>query len=82
MAVQAKKEKKTEREAAACRLKEQGFEPGSCMVAYEAERIRLIKPLLERACQVTLKWEGNIPSRLIESAHLSRPEHYFSIYQS
>jgi pyruvate formate lyase activating enzyme len=82
MAVQAKKEKKTEKEAAACRLKEQGFESGSCMVAYEAERIRLIKPLLGRACQVTLKWEGNTPLRLIESAHLSRPEHYFSIYQS
>jgi hypothetical protein len=54
MAVQAKKEKETEKEAAACRLKEQGFESGSCMVAYEAERIRLIKPLLGRACQVTL----------------------------
>jgi len=31
---------------------------------------------------VTLKWEGDTPYRLIKSAHLSRPEHYFSIYQS
>ena len=82
MAVQEKKEKKIEEVATDCRLKEQGFESGSCMVAYGAQRIRLIKPLFERACQVTLKWEGNTPFRLIESAHLSRPEHYFSIYQS
>ena len=31
---------------------------------------------------MTLKWDGDIPFRLIKSAHLSRPEHYFSIYQS
>jgi pyruvate-formate lyase-activating enzyme len=29
-----------------------------------------------------LKIENDIPFRLISSAHLSRPEHYFSIYQS
>ncbi len=37
---------------------------------------------IDRACRVTLRWEGNVPLRLIKSAHLSRPEHYFSIYQS
>jgi len=37
---------------------------------------------LSRACQVTLKWEEDVPFRLIEASHLSRPEHYFSIYQS
>jgi len=58
-----------------CRLREQGFESGSCMVVCEGERT-------DRACQVTLRWEGNVPFRLIKSAHLSRPEHYFSIYQS
>lgn len=58
-----------------CRLREEGFGPGSCMVAYEGEQV-------DRACKVTLRWEGNAPFRLITSAHLSRPEHYLSIYQS
>ncbi len=60
---------------AACRLTEEGFASGSCMVCSEGGRI-------DRACTVTLRWEGNVPLRLIKSAHLSRPEHYFSIYQS
>ena len=64
------------------RLREEGFESGSCLVGSEGERISLLKPLFDRACQVTLQWEGKIPKRLIKSAHLSRPEHYFSIYQS
>ena len=34
------------------------------------------------ACEMTLKSEGGVLQRLITSAHLSRPEHYFSIYQS
>jgi pyruvate-formate lyase-activating enzyme len=34
------------------------------------------------ACEVTLKQERGKLSRLIESIHLSRPENYFSIYQS
>ena len=58
-----------------CKLREQGFESGSCMVVCEGERT-------DRACQVSLRWKGNVPFRLIKSAHLSRPEHYFSIYQS
>jgi pyruvate formate lyase activating enzyme len=74
--------KKTEGDTVPCRLKEQGFETGSCTVAYGAERISLMRPLVGRACQVTLKWEGGVPFRLIEASHLSRPEHYFSIYQS
>lgn len=57
-----------------CQLVEQGFSQGSCLVSAGGKR--------DFACQTTLKWEGNIPLRLIKSAHLSRPEHYFSIYQS
>jgi len=34
------------------------------------------------ACQATLTVKDNIPSRLITSVHLSRPENYLSIYQS
>ena len=77
-----KNEKKDEVNAVSCRLKEEGFKPGSCTVAYGPEKVSLLKPLFGRACQVTLRWEGNIPFRLIEASHLSRPEHYFSIYQS
>ena len=57
-----------------CLLLEQGFSPASCAVCYQGRK-RL-------ACRVTLKWEGGKPYRLIKAAHLSRPEHYFSIYQS
>ena len=57
-----------------CNLKKQGFKPGSCAT--------FIKGEAKAACKVTLKWEGDTPYRLIKSAHLSRPEHYFSIYQS
>jgi pyruvate formate lyase activating enzyme len=75
-------EKMTEGETVTCRLKSEGFQPGSCTVAYGAGRISLARPLVGRACEVTLKWEGGVPFRLIQAAHLSRPEHYFSIYQS
>lgn len=57
-----------------CPLVEQGFMPGSCLTR--------MKKGLKRACDVTLKKEGQRWSRLIKSAHLSRPEHYYSIYQS
>lgn len=57
-----------------CRLAAQGFKPGSCSVSHGDEK--------EAACRVTLKREGDIPYRLIKSVHLSRPEHYLSIYQS
>lgn len=57
-----------------CQLKEQGWLPGSCATSSQQGT----RP----ACQVALKWEDGRPYRLIKSAHLSRPEHYFSIYQS
>jgi pyruvate-formate lyase-activating enzyme len=56
-------------------MQDQGFEVGDCLVAMPAGQRR-------RACQATLREEGGTYSRLIKSAHLSRPEHYFSIYQS
>jgi pyruvate-formate lyase-activating enzyme len=65
-----------------CRLRAEGFESGNCMVGYGGEKVRIIRPLFDRACQITLKWERDVPFRLIKSAHLSRPEHYFSVYQS
>ncbi len=57
-----------------CRLDEQGFSKASCTVQARDKK--------ETACRTTLKRIDGIPHRLIESAHLSRPEHYFSIYQS
>ncbi len=57
-----------------CKLKEQGFQPGSCGV--KANKKRAL------ACEVTLKWEDNTWYRPITSVHLSRPENYLSIYQS
>jgi pyruvate formate lyase activating enzyme len=63
-----------ESKAMKCFLAEQGFGQGSCLVEFKQKQ--------RRACEVTLKSEGNQWSRLIKSAHLSRPEHYFSIYQS
>ncbi len=53
----------------------QGYTPGSCLVKMPDGNVRL-------ACEVTLKKEGATWFRLIVSAHLSRPEDYFSIYQS
>jgi pyruvate formate lyase activating enzyme len=57
-----------------CRLKEQGYSPGSCRVQVQGKR--------ELACKATLKYENNKTHRLITSIHLSRPENYLSIYQS
>lgn len=57
-----------------CRLLPQGFAPASCAVSVGGRN--------EPACRATLKWEGGQPYRLIKAANLSRPEHYFSIYQS
>jgi len=57
-----------------CQLVKQGFKTGSCLTR--------IKNNSKKACEVTLKQEGNRWYCLIKSAHLSRPEHYFSIYQS
>lgn len=57
-----------------CRLVQQGFSPGSCAVWNKGKR--------ELACKATLRWEDGVPQRLTRVAHLSRPEHYFSIYGS
>ncbi len=57
-----------------CRLKEQGFSPGRCLVKVNG------KSML--ACRATLKHKENRIFRLITSIHLSRPENYLSIYQS
>lgn len=61
-------------ERESCRLAAQGFKPGACFVWCGDERLP--------ACRATLRWEDGVPYRLIHAAHLSRPEHYFSIYQS
>jgi len=57
-----------------CRLVEQGFQPGSCLVYRDAVR--------DLACRATLKWEKGIPYRLIHSYAHKAPECYLSIYQS
>lgn len=50
-----------------------GYEMGSCVVAFRGQR--------GRACIYTLKKNGEYYRRIV-SMHLSRPEDYFSIYQS
>ncbi len=59
-----------------CPLKAQGLDPGACQT-------RTLDGQLKPACQVTLrKNKDGILERLIRSMHLSRPEDYFSVYQS
>jgi pyruvate-formate lyase-activating enzyme len=53
---------------------EQGFKIGNCLTRRG--------DMFKQACEVTLKKVNKTWYRLIKSAHLSRPEHYFSIYQS
>ena len=57
-----------------CRMTEQGFSAGSCLVEVDGKRAQ--------ACQVTLKHEDGQHHRLVTSIHLSCPENYLSIYQS
>lgn len=57
-----------------CQLIQQGYKTGSCQTRTGNKR--------QKACDVTLKRKGKEWFRLVKSAHLSRPEHYFSIYQS
>jgi pyruvate-formate lyase-activating enzyme len=57
-----------------CELIKQGFEKGACTTRKNGEK--------SVACKVGVKGEDERILRLIESAHLSRPENYFSIYQS
>ncbi len=58
-----------------CRLVVQGYELGSCLTKTKEGRI-------SKACEITLRYENGMFYRLIKSAMLSRPEDYFSIYQS
>jgi len=57
-----------------CSLIQQGYRPGSCLV--EAGGKRML------GCEATLRLREGEWQRLITSMHLSRPENYFSIYQS
>ena len=57
-----------------CRLKEQRFSQGDCLVEVSGKH--------SPACQVTLRYRNRQPYRLITAIHLSRPENYLSIYQS
>jgi len=58
-----------------CRMVEQGYPIGSC-------KTRMPDGSIKPACQGTLKREGGRWYRVLASAHLSRPEDYYSIYQS
>lgn len=58
-----------------CTLAEQGIPPGDCLVG-------LPDGSQERACRATLHLLDGVFWRLIRSTHLSRPEHYLSVYQS
>jgi len=58
-----------------CTMVDQVGEVGDCLVEMPNGRSG-------RACRTTLREENGLFSRLIESVHLSRPEHYFSVYQS
>ena len=57
-----------------CNLIQQGYRPGSCLVSTGNQR--------QLACEATLRLKEGEWQRLISSMHLSRPENYFSIYQS
>lgn len=57
-----------------CALRAQGFEGGACGVGVKEQTLP--------ACTATLRERAGGLERLIEVAHLSRPENYLSIYQS
>jgi len=58
-----------------CNMVKQGYSKGACEVA-------LKNGSYKTACTATLKFENGQFHRVITSMHLSRPEDYFSIYQS
>lgn len=72
--VEAKKMAEKKGKLIKCSLSEQGYKTGSCLTQIQDGQ--------KKACEVTFKREGSQWYRLIKSAHLSRPEHYYSIYQS
>ncbi len=57
-----------------CQMIHNGLEQGACLT----EKDKKESP----ACRVTLRRKKNQYERLIRSMHLSRPEDYYSIYQS
>jgi pyruvate-formate lyase-activating enzyme len=57
-----------------CELVKQEFKPGKCLVKDKDKK--------GPACEITFKIQKGVPYRLISACHLSRPEHYLSIYQS
>lgn len=58
-----------------CLLKQQGIPQGSCStITANGEK--------KKACEVTLRMKDGQYERVIRSKHLSRPEDYFSVYQS
>ena len=58
-----------------CEMVKQGYNKGAC-------EVKMKNGLTEVACKATLKYEGGQYHRVISAMHLSRPEDYFSIYQS
>ncbi|MFX1315792.1 MAG: radical SAM protein [Promethearchaeota archaeon] len=64
-----------EKIAFTCNMVEQGFTKGAC-------EVYLKNGSKQVACRATLKFENGQHFRLITAMHLSRPEDYFSIYQS
>jgi pyruvate-formate lyase-activating enzyme len=61
--------------AITCTMVEQIGETGDCLV-------QMPQGPRKRACRGTLREHDGVFSRLVKSAHLSRPEHYLSVYQS
>lgn len=58
-----------------CEMVNQGYNKGAC-------EVKMKNGLTEVACKATLKHEEGQYHRVISAMHLSRPEDYFSIYQS
>jgi len=58
-----------------CNMIKQGYNKAACEVTLKGH-------FTQPACQSTLKFENGEYWRVITSMHLSRPEDYFSIYQS
>ena len=58
-----------------CLLKQQVIPQGNCSTfTVNGEK--------KKACEVTLRKKNGQYERIIKSKHLSRPEDYFSVYQS
>lgn len=67
--------KEARREQSACALEAQGLMRGACDTSKERGKFA-------PACQLTLRRREDQFERLIHAIHLSRPEHYLSVYQS